>query len=211
MSSERPAEPGERCTCGRQAVTVFITENFGDTGWCGISDGGAQVGPCPFCGGARHEGRCPQYQLRPDPPDQPEGPTSLRPQGDDVTYLHRDDTPLALRLLHGLLGHRADRAELGYQPDESGAVVDWDQLMGGALSTTEVAVVHIALGCAIAERHGGPLPSSVRGPLRALARDLAPGDDRPAAGRGRQSRIYSVSSPAVAPDDVTPPSPGIDL
>jgi hypothetical protein len=128
-----------------------------------------------------------------------------------VSYLHRDDTPLTLRLLDGLLGQRADRAELGYQTDEQGAVVDWDRLTTGTLSTTEVAVVHIALGCAIAERHGGPLPPSVQGPLRALTRELAPGDNRPAAGRGRQRRTYGVTSRAAIPDDVMPPSPGIDL
>jgi hypothetical protein len=66
--SGRPAEPGERCTCGRQAVVVFQTDTFGQTGWCGRSDGGEQTGPCPFCGGQRHQGRCPRYRLRLDPP-----------------------------------------------------------------------------------------------------------------------------------------------
>jgi hypothetical protein len=66
--SERRAEPGERCTCGRQAVVVFHTDTFGETGWCGRADGGEQTGPCPFCGGQRHQGRCPAYRLRPDPP-----------------------------------------------------------------------------------------------------------------------------------------------
>jgi hypothetical protein len=47
--TQRPAQPGERCTCGRE-------------------DGGEQTGPCPFCGGQRHQGRCPAYRLRPDPP-----------------------------------------------------------------------------------------------------------------------------------------------
>lgn len=211
-ATERPAQPGQYCTCGRQAVTVFITEDFGETGWCGISDGGAQAGPCPFCGGARHEGRCPNYQLRPGPPDRPESPASPEPRGSNVTYLHRDDTPHTLRLLDGLLGHRSDRAELGYQPDQWGAEVDWDRLAGGALSITEVAVVHIALGCAIAERHGGPLSPAVRGPLRALLRDLAPGDGRPGAGRGHRPRTNVASRRAVTTDDdVTPLPPGIDL
>ncbi|MCI2422756.1 hypothetical protein MOQ72_35555 [Saccharopolyspora sp. K220] len=61
---ERPAEPGELCTCGRQAVTVFITELFGEVGYCGRPDGGEQAGPCPFCAGERHETRCLQYRLR---------------------------------------------------------------------------------------------------------------------------------------------------
>jgi hypothetical protein len=63
--TQRRAEPGERCTCGRQAVTVYITER-GAFGYCGLSDGGEKSGPCPFCLGERHEfGRCPEYQLRP--------------------------------------------------------------------------------------------------------------------------------------------------
>ncbi|MDZ5443780.1 hypothetical protein U2F26_13710 [Micromonospora sp. 4G57] len=58
---ERPAEPGEVCTCGRPAGG-----RFGDTGYCGRPDGG-QRGPCPFCGGPRHVGeRCPRYQVRPE-------------------------------------------------------------------------------------------------------------------------------------------------
>jgi hypothetical protein len=72
--SERPAEPGERCTCGRQAVVVYLGSSFGPTGYCGIADGGDRTGPCPFCGGPRHEtawgesGRCPDYRLRLDQP-----------------------------------------------------------------------------------------------------------------------------------------------
>ncbi len=67
--SERPAEPGELCTCGRQAIVVYPGGAFGPTGDCGIRDGGDQTGPCPFCGGPRHgelEGRCPRYRLRLD-------------------------------------------------------------------------------------------------------------------------------------------------
>jgi hypothetical protein len=65
--SERPAEAGELCTCGRQAVVVYLGGVLGPTGYCGIGDGGDQAGPCPFCGGPRHafeEGRCPDYRLR---------------------------------------------------------------------------------------------------------------------------------------------------
>jgi hypothetical protein len=71
--TERPAEAGERCTCGRQAVVVYLGSAFGPTGYCGIADGGDQTGQCPFCGGPRHEtaygdpGRCPDYRLRLDP------------------------------------------------------------------------------------------------------------------------------------------------
>jgi hypothetical protein len=70
-ASERSAEPGERCTCGRQAIVVYLGSVFGPTGYCGIPDGGDRAGPCPFCGGHRHqgwEGRCPDYRLRLDQP-----------------------------------------------------------------------------------------------------------------------------------------------
>lgn len=62
----RPAEPGEWCTCGRQTRVVFLTEKWGPTGRCGLSDGGRR-GVCWFCGaGDGHDGgRCPAYQLRP--------------------------------------------------------------------------------------------------------------------------------------------------
>jgi hypothetical protein len=69
MASERPAQPGELCTCGRPAEVVFINEQRGETGWCGLSDGGAK-GPCIFCGDpAGHEFRCPSYTLKPTPQD----------------------------------------------------------------------------------------------------------------------------------------------
>jgi hypothetical protein len=70
-SSERPAEPGELCTCGRQAIVIYLGSVFGPTGYCGIADGGDQTGPCPFCGGPRHRepyGRCLDYRLRLDQP-----------------------------------------------------------------------------------------------------------------------------------------------
>jgi hypothetical protein len=69
--TERPAAPGELCTCGRQAIVVYLGSRFGPTGYCGIPDGGDRTGPCPFCGGPRHaepSGRCPAYRLRLDRP-----------------------------------------------------------------------------------------------------------------------------------------------
>jgi hypothetical protein len=74
---ERPAALGELCTCGRQAIVVYLGSVFGPTGYCGIADGGDRTGPCPFCGGRRHtgsEGRCPDYRLRLDqlPTPQPQ-------------------------------------------------------------------------------------------------------------------------------------------
>jgi hypothetical protein len=70
-STERSAEPGELCTCGRQAIVVYLGSVFGPTGYCGIPDGGDRAGPCPFCGDPRHqepECRCPDYRLRLDQP-----------------------------------------------------------------------------------------------------------------------------------------------
>ena len=69
--TERPAVPGERCTCGRQAIVVYLGSVFGTTGYCGSPDGGDRAGPCPFCGSPRHRepyGRCPDYRLRLDQP-----------------------------------------------------------------------------------------------------------------------------------------------
>lgn len=34
--TERPARPGEKCSCGRPATVVYITERFGDVGYCGV-------------------------------------------------------------------------------------------------------------------------------------------------------------------------------
>ncbi len=68
----RPAQPGELCTCGRQAVTVIPTDQYGDVGYCGIEGAAFRpVLPCPWCGsGEPHleawgdPGRCPDYTLR---------------------------------------------------------------------------------------------------------------------------------------------------
>ena len=73
MSDQRAAQRGERCTCGRQAVTVFLREDGTEFGYCGQPDGGDRTGPCPFCGQGRHHqpwgdpAPCPSYQLRPGP------------------------------------------------------------------------------------------------------------------------------------------------
>ena len=67
---QRLAGPGELCTCGRPAVTVYLTER-GAFGYCGQPDGGARTRPCPWCGVARRHltgwgdpTRCPDYALR---------------------------------------------------------------------------------------------------------------------------------------------------
>jgi hypothetical protein len=63
MSSQRPASAGELCTCGRPAVTVFVSEEWGETGYCGIEGGKPEI--CPFCGSDQCVGRCPEYRVRP--------------------------------------------------------------------------------------------------------------------------------------------------
>jgi hypothetical protein len=67
----RPAQAGELCTCGRQAVTVIPTEQYGDVGHCGIEGAAFRpVLPCPWCGTAEAHtqawgdpARCPDYTL----------------------------------------------------------------------------------------------------------------------------------------------------
>ena len=88
-STQRAAQTGELCTCGRLAILVFEGGLFGDTGYCGRSDGGERPdGVCVFCGdevdhahywaaearagrerpgvdgGEAQSGRCPLYRLR---------------------------------------------------------------------------------------------------------------------------------------------------
>lgn len=79
----RRAEPGELCTCGRQAVEVYDTPRFGPIGACHRQNGGQPEGGwCPFCENElRHDEprvdddlnqvgvflqgrRCPRYRLR---------------------------------------------------------------------------------------------------------------------------------------------------
>jgi hypothetical protein len=72
MSEQRPAEPGELCTCGRQAVVVYANEEYGEVGHCGVEGAAFRpVLPCPWCGATEAHteswgdpGRCPQYTLR---------------------------------------------------------------------------------------------------------------------------------------------------
>lgn len=83
-------------------------------------------------------------------------------------WLHRADYPSTLRLLEDLLGHRQDRTEIGYPPEQDGAEVDWDALtsIDAKVSSTERAVLLIAHGCSILERHGG-LPPRLRNTVAA--------------------------------------------
>jgi hypothetical protein len=88
-----------------------------------------------------------------------------------VEHLHRDDVPETLALLNVLLGDR-QTARPGYGPHESGADVDWEILADSDLSTNEMAVVHIAHGCAILERDGGGLPLEVRSQVLATVQTI---------------------------------------
>lgn len=65
-TTERPAQPGELCTCGRQAITVFLTASHGEVGYCGIRNA-RRITPCVFCGEdeTRDFERCPEYRIRP--------------------------------------------------------------------------------------------------------------------------------------------------
>jgi integrase len=64
-TTEHTAADGELCTCGRQAVIVYVHDDGRETDYCGRPDGGATAGPCPFCGGERHSsGPCPKYRPR---------------------------------------------------------------------------------------------------------------------------------------------------
>src|SRR5262249_5968146 len=56
VSQQRPAVVGERCTCGRQATVVFVSDG-GEGGDCGLPDGGDRSRPCLFCGGGPPQGR----------------------------------------------------------------------------------------------------------------------------------------------------------
>jgi hypothetical protein len=75
-------------------------------------------------------------------------------------HLHRIDHTPTLGILSELLAHDG-RPPDGYERTEQGAWVDWDALAGSYLSSTEIAVVHMARGCFIAERHGGFPPGLV--------------------------------------------------
>jgi hypothetical protein len=83
-----------------------------------------------------------------------------------TVHLHRDDVPDTLALLHALMAQRS-KLPAGYTLSTTGAEVDWELLAESWLSTTEKAVVHIAHGCAILERHGGGLPLELRFQVRA--------------------------------------------
>lgn len=124
----------------------------------------------------------------------------------DRTHLHRLDHPLTLRILSKLLDHRS-RMPAGYERSDLGAWVDWDALAGSYLSSTEVAVVHIARGCAIAERHGGLPPGTVHPVQQAIDRLTG---RRVEAGQARPGR---PAGPAIIDGQGCPdgPVPEVDI
>lgn len=84
-------------------------------------------------------------------------------------HLHRDDVPLTLSLLELVVGHGGPA---GWEPTEHGAFVEWDELAGSHLSSTERAAVQIARGCATLERQGG-LPPRLRAAVVATVQGVA--------------------------------------
>jgi hypothetical protein len=87
-----------------------------------------------------------------------------------LTYLDRVGTPGALVIMEDLVAAH-EHPPVGYESTADGAWVDWDRLIKSPiLSSAELAAVHIARGCALAERLGG-LPASNRSSLlRAITR-----------------------------------------
>jgi hypothetical protein len=65
-----PSQGGWKPAGTLHTLAIYLGSVFGSTGYCGIADGRDCTGPCPFCGGPRHEtawgdpGRCPDYRLR---------------------------------------------------------------------------------------------------------------------------------------------------
>ena len=79
----------------------------------------------------------------------------------EVTHLDRVATPGALAILGDLVAGN-EYPPVGCEATADGAWVDWDRLINSPiLSSGEIAAVHIARGCALAERIGG-LPTSSR-------------------------------------------------
>jgi hypothetical protein len=104
-SEQRPAEFGDLCTCGRQAVVVYISEEYGEVGHCGVEGSAAQpILPCPFCHSSKpHKAswgdpaKCPDYRLR---PVRPSDPVTTQASVERIRRVVRD------RQIPGIAGHR---------------------------------------------------------------------------------------------------------
>lgn len=128
----RRADPGELCTCGRPAARVYLGGRFGDTGHCGLADGGAPVdGVCTFCGDTidhahyaaaeraagrdsavgddvAQGGRCPLYRLRLADPLPEVHSESVRRYDPVTDRRERAEGRLRAELLEVLLAAGAD-------------------------------------------------------------------------------------------------------
>jgi hypothetical protein len=123
----RAATPGELCTCGRPADRVVLAEPgdpWGDTGYCGLDDGGAPAeGVCTFCGdtidhdaygraeqdagrpflayvtdGRPQGGRCPLYRLRLADPLPPVHTASIKVFDPETDRRERSEARLRIEL-----------------------------------------------------------------------------------------------------------------
>jgi hypothetical protein len=92
----------------------------------------------------------------------------------EVTHLDRVGTPGALAILENLVaGH--EHPPVGYEATANGAWVDWVRLINSPiLSSGEIAAVHIARGCTLAERIGG-LPTISRSAVLTAIAQVATG------------------------------------
>jgi len=132
-------------------------------------------------------------------------------------HFHHDDAPSSLAILADLFDHRAS-FPTGYEPTECGAWVDWDALGRSWLSSTEMAAVHIARGCAIAERHGG-LPIEVAGSVRVALVELTSGWEATAnpvdiddpVGIDDPGSNGCVFGKPISADSCHPDKPGVDV
>lgn len=87
------------------------------------------------------------------------------------TYLSHAECPGALEVLSDLLDGR-ERLPSGYEPDSGGAWVAWETLTSSpVLSNSELAVVHMARGCALGEWAGG-IPFAPSAALRSAVLGL---------------------------------------
>jgi hypothetical protein len=80
-------------------------------------------------------------------------------------HLHADDVPLSLSVLRALVGLTESNSATGPRNGEPTSTgTSWP---AGSCPPPRKPPVHIARGCAIIGRHGGGLPNSVSGPIRA--------------------------------------------
>lgn len=162
-SEQRVARPGELCTCGRAAVTVFISEEYGEVGYCGIEGSAANpVLPCPWCSSVEpHKqswgdpAKCPEYQIR--PPD----PETTQPRAERIRQVVGDRQIPGIRedRLRGILSRWQLPTSLEYAliAEATGKTVLW--LLNGVDEdiVDDTTSDEALLLKGIAERHQPPL------------------------------------------------------